>query len=244
MPYKPDQFHISENADRLFLECAENIVEYARQCVKEHGSFSMALAGGSTPKQLYLQLSTSPLLEQMPWASCQFYFGDERMVAHDHTDSNYAMAKQALFERAPVAAENIHPMPTDCTQAADCAAKYQRQITDATPFDLVLLGMGPDGHTASLFPDTDILTENKKSVAAVYVDKLAAWRISLTFACINRSKRVIVLTQGKGKKDIIQEILYGDTPQQYPITGIRPAGLLSWYLDKDALPQHANNEAP
>ncbi len=240
MPYKPDQLLISPDPDRLFLECAQNIVEYANECVKLRGLFSIALAGGSTPQRLYQQLSSQPLAEQMPWKSCQFYFGDERMVAHDHSDSNYAMAKQALFDRAPVPADNVHPIPTDCAQAQDCADKYQQQLAATPSLDLVLLGMGADGHTASLFPGTDILSEQQKDVAAVYVDKLAAWRISLTYPCINRSKRVIVLAQGEGKAAIVEEILRGDKPEVYPLTRVRPKGQLIWHLDRDACPHSSD----
>jgi 6-phosphogluconolactonase len=236
MPYQPDQLHIAEDANRLFQECAENIVEYANECVKAHGLFSMVLAGGSTPQRLYLQLSSTPLAEQMPWQSCQFYFGDERMVPHDHADSNYAMAKQALFNRVPVPAENIHPIPTNCREAQDCADQYEQQLIGIPSLDLVLLGMGEDGHTASLFPDTDILTEKQKNAAAVYVDKLAAWRISLTYPCINRSARVMILAQGTGKTEIVHEVLLGNKPEIYPVTGVRPTGQLIWYLDRDAYP--------
>jgi len=240
MSYKPDHIHIAEDANQLYKDCAENIVEYAVECVKAGGQFSMALAGGSTPQQLYLQLSSSPLAEQMPWQSCQFYFGDERMVAHDHADSNYAMAKQALFDRVPVPSENIHPIPTDCDKAADCAEQYEQQLTSTPALDLVLLGMGQDGHTASLFPDTDILTEKQKDVAAVYVDKLAAWRISLTYPCINRSACVIILAKGKDKTDIVHQVLHSDKAHMYPISGVRPIGQLIWYLDREAHPDSNN----
>jgi 6-phosphogluconolactonase len=104
--------------------------------------------------------------------------------------------------------------------------------------DLVLLGIGQDGHTASLFPDTDILDEKQKNVCAVYVDKLHAWRISLTYPCINRAKRVMVLVQGPGKADIVHEIFHGEQQHLYPITGVRPQGEIIWSLDRDAWPDH------
>ncbi len=238
MPYKPDQVLVSDNANSLFTDSASNIVAYANECVDSKGSCHIALAGGSTPERLYLKLSSDPLIEQMPWSSCQFYFGDERMVAHDHADSNYAMARRALFDRAPVPAENIHPVPTHCAQASDCAAESETLLAHISSLDLVLLGIGQDGHTASLFPHTDILDEQHKDVCAVYVDKLHAWRISLTYPCINRAKRVMVLAQGADKAAIVQEILYGDQQQSYPITAVQPQGELIWNLDHDALPDH------
>jgi len=236
MSYQPDQVLVSDDANSLFTDCAKNIIAYANECVRKRGSCHIVLAGGSTPERLYLALSSSPLTGQMPWPSCQFYFGDERMVAHDHADSNYAMARRALFDRAPVPKANIHPIPTDCTQASDCAAAYETLLSAVPSLDLVLLGIGQDGHTASLFPDTDILDETQKNVSAVYVNKLHAWRISLTYAFINRAKRVMILVQGADKAAIVQQIFNGEQQHLYPVTAIRPQGELIWNLDQEAMP--------
>jgi len=209
---------------------------YVNACIDERGACHIALAGGSTPERLYLALSSEPLTKQIPWHACHFYFGDERMVAHDHSDSNYAMARRALFDRVPIPAKNIHPVPTHCEQAADCAGEYETVISKISSLDLVLLGIGQDGHTASLFPNTEILTETQRLVSAVFVDKLQSWRISLTYPCINRARRVIILAQGTGKASIIQQILHSEKFMSYPISQVRPQGDLIWHLDQEAFP--------
>lgn len=235
MGYSPDKLIISNSADELFKEAAACIAQYANECVQTRGVFSIALAGGGTPKRLYQQLTSSPLIEQIPWASCHFYFGDERMVPHDHDDSNYAMAHKSLFERAPIPAGNIHPIPTDCDTAQECANRYAQEIGNLPGLDLVLLGIGQDGHTASLFPGTDILHEDTRPVSAVYVEKFRSWRISMTYPLINRAKQAIVLISGSDKSDIVHQVLNTDNPDvSFPIQGIRPLGRLSWFVDKDA----------
>lgn len=234
MSYHPDQLIVSDNSAQLFQDSAKNIVEYVRQCVKERGICHIALAGGSTPQKLYLTLSTDPLSGQIPWSACHFYFGDERMVAHDHKDSNYLMAKQSLFDPAPIPAENIHAIPTHCQLQQDCADLYAQDLSDVPVLDLVLLGIGADGHTASLFPGTSILNETTKNVGAVFVEKLDAWRISLTSSYINKARCVMVLIQGQGKNAIVKQLLTQEDTDQYPITSIRPDGQLIWHIDKEA----------
>lgn len=234
MYYKPDQLIISDTSEQLFLDSAKNIVEYANQCIKKNGVFNMVLAGGSTPETLYRTLSHKPLAEQIPWSYWHFYFGDERMVAHDHTDSNYAMARRSLFDPASIPEQNIHPIPTDRETPQECATLYEQRLANIPSQDLVLLGIGQDGHTASLFPDTDILNEKQKNVAAVFVKKLNTWRISLTYPYINQCQRVMILSKGGDKSAIVKKILQENSPDLYPVTKIRPAGQLIWHLDKDA----------
>lgn len=236
MPYKPDQILVSENTETLFQETAMDICAYATECVDRNGIFNIALAGGSTPKQLYETLSSPLCLDNMPWQHSHFYFGDERMVPHDHKDSNYLMAKRALFDHAPVPAENIHPVPTHYETAEACAAQYANEISLIDRFDLVLLGMGNDGHTASLFPGTDILQEKVKRAAAVFIAQMNSWRISLTYPAINKAERVLVLVKGEDKQSMVKEVLYGKHQSQYPVTGVRPAGKLIWRLDRAAHP--------
>jgi len=236
MPYKPDQILISKTPEDLFQDVARNICHYAKDSVKQNGRFNMALAGGSTPKQLYITLSSPPYLNEIPWQHCHFYFGDERMVPHDHQDSNYLMAKSALFDRAPIPEDNIHPIPTNCTDNNACAAQYAHDISELDHFDLVLLGMGDDGHTASLFPQTAILQEHEKSTAAVFVEKMNSWRISLTYPTLNKARRVLVLIKGEDKQDMVKNVLYGQDTSNYPVTGVQPSGELIWQLDRAAHP--------
>ena len=231
MSYQPDQLIVATDATQLIEDVANNIVSYAQSCVDKHQQFNIALAGGSTPASLYQALTNKP----MPWHACHFYFGDERMVAHDHLDSNYAMARRTLFDHAPIAADNIHPIPTDCDDPRQCAAQYAQQLDITQVMDLVLLGIGTDGHTASLFPDTDILDKTDSNAAACYVEKLGAWRISMTYPFINKSKQVIILIQGKGKREIVDAILNQEHTSQYPVTKVRPAGELIWHLDEAAI---------
>ena len=237
MSYKPDQIIVSEVTETLFQDAANSICDYASKCVHRNGIFNMVLAGGSTPKQLYQTLSSPPCIDNMPWQHSHFYFGDERMVPHDHQDSNYLMAKQALFDRAPVPADHIHPIPTHYKDAEFCAAQYSDDISQVETFDLILLGMGDDGHTASLFPGTDILQEQQKRVAAVFVEKMNSWRVSMTYPTLNKAQRVLILIKGKDKQTMVENVLYGDTSSDYPITGVRPIGELIWLLDRAAHPK-------
>ena len=178
---------------------------------------------------------SAPSIETPDWSKCQFFFGDERWVPHDHPDSNFAMAKKSLFSQIAIPSANIHPIPTQCQTAAECAADYEKQIKLYNQFDLVLLGIGTDGHTASLFPDTSILNENTKKVAAVFVDKLNTWRISLTYPGLNNSRRVIVLVQGSSKAKIIKEIMTPNHQQHFPVSRLSPTGDLIWCMDRDAM---------
>jgi len=236
MPYKPDHILISDTTESLFRDVANSITDYAIECINRHGRFNIALAGGSTPKQLYQTLASPPNLERIPWQHCHFYFGDERMVPHDNKQSNYLMARQSLFDSVPVPASNIHPIPTDCDHAEDCASQYEMEITRLDALDLVLLGMGDDGHTASLFPGTDILKEQDKLVAAVFVAAMDSWRISLTYPTLNQARRVIILVKGTDKQTMVNNVLYSRNASKYPVTGVRPAGELIWHMDSDAHP--------
>jgi len=236
MTYKPDQLLISETTESLFLDVASSICDIANICVRKNGIFNLALAGGSTPEKLYSTLSSASYIDKMPWQFSHFYFGDERMVTHDHADSNYLMAKRTLFDRAPIPAQNIHPVPTDCIDAKTCAEQYAASVSHVDSFDMILLGMGDDGHTASLFPQTGILDEKIKKVAAVYVEKMNSWRISMTYQVLNDAQRVLVLIQGEKKQAIVKNVLYGDNSTQYPITAVRPAGKLIWHMDRAAHP--------
>ena len=237
MKYSPDTIVVSDTGEQLYQQLADSITQLAIESVKIKGIFNMVLAGGSTPERLYKTLATEPCRSAIPWQFCHFYFGDERFVPHTHTDSNYRMVRQALFDRIPVPPANIHPVPTNCDTPAICAERYETEIDQVARIDLVLLGIGDDGHTASLFPETDILQEHDRKVAAVYVKKLDSWRISLTYPALNNADCVIILVKGKTKRTIVDSILNMEDSAQYPVTGVRPVnGELVWYLDRDAYP--------
>lgn len=224
-----------DTAEELFSSCAREVTAYIKDCISKRGKCSIVLAGGSTPEQLYQNLSTASAAEQPDWTACQFYFGDERWVPHDHADSNYAMAMRVLFSHIDIPEENIHPIPTHCQTADECAADYETGIRHIDKFDLVLLGIGTDGHTASLFPGTTILDVTDKRVAAVFVDKLNTWRISLTYRSLNSARRVMILVQGKSKASIIKKVMQSDNQQNYPVSRLSPSGDLIWCMDSAAL---------
>ena len=230
---------VYDSSEELKQAAAETITQYACNIVGQQSNFSMALAGGSTPVGVYELLVKNPYLEKFPWDQTKFLFGDERYVPHDHKQSNYRMAMQAFLNEAPVNADAIYPVPTDCDDQAECASRYEDTIkqmlsTNSLPaIDLILLGMGDDGHTASLFPDTDILKVADSAVAAVYVEKLKSWRISLTFPTLNNAGQVMVLVSGDSKAERLAEVLMSGT-KKYPIQMVNnPNGML-WLIDRAA----------
>jgi 6-phosphogluconolactonase len=234
--------HISADTEALGVAIADYWLQVSRQAINRHGRFAVALAGGSTPRLLYQTLAQSPYREAVAWDKVWVFFGDERSVPQDHPESNFNMACEALLSHVPIPAEQIFPMVDPSLTAADNAQRYAEQLQTALPltqdswpiFDLVLLGMGDDGHTASLFPDTDILRDERQAVAAVYVHKLATWRVSLTYPCINHAHQVAVLVAGEGKAQTLRQIAEA-APTTFPIQGIAPrSGELHWYMDEAA----------
>jgi 6-phosphogluconolactonase len=221
------------------------ILQTANVAIEQRDAFHLALAGGSTPKSVYELMAREPYHSVFPWNKMHFYFGDERCVPADHADSNYRMAREALLSKVPVPEGNVHPIVIDQDNNSASAQRYEDELKNHLPrndtaavLDLVLLGIGDDGHTASLFPGTPILNEKVKWVDAVYVEKFAAWRISMTYPLINAAANVFVIAAGSGKSDILNAVLAGEGKQsgggQYPVQGIRPAGELIWYLDEAA----------
>ncbi|MBL1274806.1 MAG: 6-phosphogluconolactonase [Ectothiorhodospiraceae bacterium] len=216
------------------------------QAITERGAFHVALAGGSTPRNLYLRLAQTNALHENKWENIHIYFGDERCVPQDHPDSNYRMAMESLLSKVSVPASNIHAMNDPALDAEKNAAQYanvleQNLVKDANGrpvFDMILLGMGDDGHTASLFPDTDILHETSQSVAAQFVEKLAVWRISLTYPTINAARHVALLIVGEAKATILADISKlsqkAENERRYPVQSVIPHGELNWYLDEAA----------
>jgi len=223
------------------------MLEKASAAIQQHGSFHLALAGGGTPKSIYELMAAERYRKQFPWSKMHIYFGDERCVPADHPDSNYRMAKQALLAKVPIPENNVHPIKIDVGDIVASAERYEEELnflpkSGTTPvFDLILLGIGDDGHTASLFPGTDILEETHKWVAAVYVEKFNAWRISLTYPVINAAANVFIIASGSGKQQILKQVLASEPlDEPYPVQRVRPAGELIWYMDSAAaalLPQ-------
>src|SRR5262245_17824983 len=220
---------------------ARRVAEWmTAQALASEGAFRVSLSGGSTPKALYTLLASDSFRGRFPWARVSWYWGDERFVAHDHPDSNYRMTRDAMLTRAPVPAENIHPVPADGAPD-DAAARYERTLQaayggavldPARPlFDITLLGLGADGHTASLLPGERVLEERKRWVAAVSHGRPEV-RITMTYPAIESSRQVAFLVAGKEKAAIFRTIRAGGS--QVPAARVRPVGELVWFVDRAA----------
>lgn len=206
-------------------------------------AFRVALSGGSTPKALHALLATPPLRDQVDWSRIQFYWGDDRSVPPDHPDSNYKMARDTLLSLVPVAETQIHRMRTELP-AAQAADDYERELCrtfdlaegQLPRFDLIFLGMGPDGHTLSLFPHTDALRVNNRLVVANHVAKLNTDRVTFTYPVANNAAVVAFLVAGADKADALAQVLEGPRNiEEFPSQGIAPTGgELYWFVDRAA----------
>jgi 6-phosphogluconolactonase len=242
------EIQVLENAEAVSRAAAEMMVSLARQKLKSKESFAVALSGGSTPKKMFAILANDAALRgQMPWESVQFFWGDERHVPPDHTDSNYRMANEAMLSKVPVPAENIHRIRAENPDAGKVAEDYEQELreffrieTEQLPaFDCVFLGMGPDGHTASLFPGTEALHERKRLVVSNWVDKFLSYRITMTVPVLNNADTVIFLVNGKEKAEPLRVVLEGQKQtDRFPSQLIEPThGKLLWLVDRAAARQ-------
>ena len=233
------------DANYIAQTAAAEFLEAAGKSVHEKGSFNIALAGGSTPKALYSLLVSNPLLQaKVPWRKIQFFFGDERHVPPDHAESNFRMANEAMFVKAPIDSRQVHRVKGEKPDAAEAAAEYEDDLrasfglaADQLPrFDLVLLGMGPEGHTASLFPGTKALKEERRLVVSNWVGKLYTDRITFTPPVLNNAARVILMVHGEEKAAALKAVLEGPyEPEQLPAQLIRPnLGKVLWLVDPSA----------
>ena len=201
---------------------------------------TVALSGGSTPKLLFELLAdpSEPFCDQIAWSNTHFFWSDERHVPPDHPDSNYRMANEAMLSRVPVATNNVHRVPTENTSATEAATEYEQTLIKITQqtlprLDLILLGLGTDGHTASIFPGSEVLHETKRLVAAPWVEKFQTYRITMTLPVLNNGASVVFLVSGSEKATIVKEVLQG--PEKYPAQAVKPInGELLWMLDEDA----------
>ena len=223
-------------------EAAERIVDAANLAAEEGRTFSIALSGGSTPKALFELLAGPAYRSRVDWPKVEVFFGDERNVPPDHKDSNYRMAREALLSKVPIPGDNVYRMAgeLDANEAAKQYGQILKEKFGDGGLDVVLLGMGDDGHTASLFPGTAALGETKHRCVANRVDKLNTWRITLTAPFINRSRQVMVLVTGASKRQRLAEVLEGPRdPQRLPVQLIDPAaGRITWLVDAAAAGMH------
>ena len=205
------------------------------------GHFRVSLSGGSTPRRLYQLLAGPPYIDVFPWPRTHWFWGDERFVPPDDQQSNYRMVREALLSRAPIPAANIHRIPTEGLGSDAASSAYERELKSfyggerldpARPlFDVNLLGLGPDGHTASLFPGTAVLAERQRWVAAV-ADAKSETRITLTYQALESSRNAAFLVAGKEKREILARFRRGD--QDLPAARLRPTGTLWLFLDAAA----------
>lgn len=222
----------------LIEAAAEQFVNAARSAIAKRGVFYVALAGGSTPKGLYERLATSPYIEQIDWTRVHLFFGDERCVLPTHDESNFKMADKAMISHVPIPPENVHRMPTEEGVAPEVAIRYGRVMQETLqdqPLDLVLLGLGPDGHIASLFPDTAALDATTRTTS-LYVEKFESWRVTMTYPTINAARQVIVFIAGEAKAEIIHEITT-NAVHGLPVQRLAPQGEYYWFMDKAAAGQ-------
>jgi 6-phosphogluconolactonase len=231
---------VFDNKSEISTAAAEMFVEIAQQSISQNGKFTVALTGGSSPEQLYALLAQPEYQSKIDWSKVFVFWGDERWVSLDDEQSNGKMADRTLLSKVPVPKNQVFYMWQDGTSAEDYAVKYEEEVrqhlgTDLK-FDLILLGMGPDGHTASLFPHQDVLHEKQKLVAAYYLDAQNMYRITFTEPLINKAKHLIMMLYGDNKAHSLYEVLEGEpNADLYPAQMLKPeTGDITWLIDKAA----------
>ena len=233
------------DAEAVSRAAGQDLVELARAAIAERGRFCVALSGGSTPRRMYEILGEAPRWARIDWRRVEFFWGDERAVPPDHPDSNYGVAATVLLRKLDVPAERIHRIRGELPDVDEAAALYQDELARvfATPveglppiFDLILLGMGADGHTASLFPYSQALTERRRWVVGNTVPKLGQSRVTMTFPILNRAAEVRLLVTGADKTGALKEALAGPRePERLPVQAVVPeSGRLVWLVDRAA----------
>ncbi|MFL6440191.1 MAG: 6-phosphogluconolactonase [Terriglobales bacterium] len=240
---------VFDNLQQLAPAVADEFVARARRAIEHDGRFTVALSGGSTPQALHADLAerTAKDPKLLDWSRVEVFFGDERHVPPDHPDSNFRMANETLLSKVPIPPANVHRMRCENPDAARAAAEYDQELAksfhlkteDQLPrFDLILLGMGPEGHTASLFPGTPAVQELKKRVVANWVPKLNTWRVTFTRPVINHAECVLLMVSGGDKAAALREVMGAGSPDEYPVKYVQPTrGQLIWMLDKAAASQ-------
>ncbi len=243
---------IAPDSQQVAHAAAEYTIALAQQSIATSGRFVLALAGGSTPRMLYQVLASEQVAPRIAWQHVHVFWGDERCVPPDHAESNYRMAYESLLQHVPVPPAQVYRMRGEAAPE-QAAAEYEHLVqtffghqvgvapaqptaATATTFDLVLLGMGDDGHTASLFPGSTAADEQERQVVATFVEKLGAWRLTLTAACINTAAHVLFLVTGAPKAERLRQVLHGAyQPELLPVQRIKPVhGRLQWMVDEAA----------
>jgi 6-phosphogluconolactonase len=238
----PPTIRLFPDAEAVSRGAADEFVRVAREAVAARGRFVVTLSGGSTPKRMFEMLAEPPYRGQVDWSKVHVFWGDERSVPPDHRDSNYRMAHEAMLGKLPIPAAQVHRIEAERADRDAAARDYQAVIArtfgvdpagEPPAFDLVLLGMGPDGHTASLFPHTAALSETKRWAVVNFVPKFNTDRVTLTLPILNRAREVLFLVAGADKTAPLAEVLEGPPdPTRLPSQQIRPTGALVWFVDR------------
>lgn len=231
---------IFKNSSSLTEAAAEEFIQTAAAAISANGRFTVALTGGSSPEQLYELLATAAFSDKIDWDKTLVFWGDERWVPLDDPRSNAGMAFEALLNRVPLRPQFIFPMWQEGQEAGEFARHYSslllKHLGEKPVFDLILLGMGDDGHTASLFPGTEVLKENEEWTAAWYLPSQEMYRITLTAPVINQARKILFMVFGSNKAAALSEVLEGEfNPEKYPAQLIKPGkGELIWLVDEAA----------
>lgn len=235
------QAFISKNSDELSIKVADWLVDYINEVLKKQDRFTLALSGGSTPKKLYKLLASDKYKSRVNWSKLHFFWGDERFVPFNDEGNNAKMAYDELLDHVPVNKKNIHIMETMGPEPEESAIDYEKILRNyfdnkAITFDLVILGLGNDAHTLSLFPGYEVVTENKKWVSALYLKEQEMYRITLTPAVVNKAARVAFLVSGGDKAASLYHVLSSEhDPYLYPAQIIQPFNSeLYWFYDEAA----------
>jgi len=238
---------VESSAEDAARRAAERVAEVVNDRAAGAPEAFLALCGGTTPGELYRRLAAPPLVDAVPWAKVQVFFGDERDVPQDHVENNYRLVTKTLLDHVPVPLAHVHPMPADCRDLGAAAEQYENLIRRLVPggpddppaFDLVLLGMGGEGHTASLFPGTPALAETRRLVVAQFVPVIGRNRMTFTFPLINAARHVMFFVTGPDKARAVAAALSDDEAARarYPAARVRPAGELTFVLDAEAARQ-------
>ncbi len=247
-----NQFFISNETQELLVPgdreatltfAANHFIQTARQAIQNHKGFYVALSGGSTPKALFQLLSTPPLSEGIDWSKVHLFWSDERSVPPTHRDSNYAMAMHAGLENLPIPNHQIHRMVAE-TAIEENAQDYEKIIQKCVPkasFDLIMLGMGEDGHTASLFPGTQGLKEKQKLIIHNVVAQKNIARMTMTFPCINKARHIVVYVIGAGKAEVLSKLFIEKNP--FPIAKIGSPHNKALFIADTAATAHLRNNS-
>jgi 6-phosphogluconolactonase len=236
---------VADTADDSSLAAAREFARITTSAVEWRGRCFVALSGGSTPRRLHRALATEAIETSVPWSGIEFFWSDERHVPPDHADSNYKMAYDTLLSKVPVTPAQVHRVRAEEADAAIVAREYEQEIRAIVPqqdgvprFDLILLGLGTDGHTASLFPGTAALHERTRLCVDNWVPRLSTRRITMTLPLLNAARAVWFLVSGADKAGVVRDVLT-PTPSdlEYPARLVQPRGELTWMLDREAASQ-------